>query len=62
MNTTDLKQEIHKAIDNVPESVLIDILDYLRQIQATPTEKIDLSRHLGLVLREDQELLQRLAL
>jgi hypothetical protein len=62
MNTTDLKHEINKAIDNVPESVLVDILDYLKQIQETPTEKIDLSRHLGLILREDKELLQRLAL
>lgn len=62
MTTADLKQEINKAIDNVPESVLIDILDYLKQIQVSPTEKVDLSRHLGLILREDKELLQRLAL
>lgn len=62
MNTTDLKIEINKAIDSVPEEVLVDILDYLKQIQVTPKEKIDLSRHLGLILREDKELLQRLAL
>ncbi len=62
MTTTDLKFEIQKAIDSVPESVLVDILDYLRQIQITPNEKVDLSRHLGLILREDKELLQRLAL
>ncbi len=62
MTTSDLKLEINKAIDNVPESVLVEILDYLKQIQITPIEKIDLSRHLGLILREDRELLQRLAL
>ncbi len=62
MTMTDLKREINKAIDNGPESVLVDILDYLKQIQVTPTEKIDLSRHLGLILREDKELLQRLTL
>jgi hypothetical protein len=62
MTTTDLKIEINKAIDSVPEEVLVDILDYLKQIQVTPKEKIDLSRHLGLILREDKELLQRLAL
>jgi len=62
MTTSDLKLEINKAIDNVPESVLLEILDYLKQIQITPIEKIDLSRHLGLILREDRELLQRLAL
>jgi hypothetical protein len=62
MTTTDLKFEIQKAIDSVPESVLVDILDYLKQLQSTPREKIDLSTHLGLILREDKELLQRLAL
>ncbi len=62
MTTSDLKSEINKAIDNVPESVLVDILDYLKQIQNTNVEKIDLSKHLGLILREDNELLQRLAL
>lgn len=62
MTTTDIKSEINKAIDSVPESVLIDILDYLKQIQITPGEKIALSKHLGLILREDKELLQKLAL
>ena len=62
MTTTDLKYEIQKAIDSVPDSVLVDILDYLKQIQKTPSEKIDLSRHLALILRDDKELLQRLAL
>lgn len=62
MTTTDLKHEINKAIEDVPESVLIEILDYLKQVKVTPKEKIDLTRHLGLILREDKELLQRLAL
>jgi len=62
MTTQDLKYEIQKAIDNVPDSVLADVLDYLKQIQLTPTTKIDMSRHLGMILREDKELLQRLAL
>ncbi len=62
MKTTDLKLEIHKAIDSVPDSVLVDILDYLKQIQETPNDKINLSKHLALILREDKELLQRLAL
>ena len=44
-----LKFEIQKAIDSVPDSVLVDILDYLKQIQKTPSENIDLSRHLGLM-------------
>lgn len=62
MTTADLKFEIKKAIDEVPESVLVDILDYLKQVKAIPKEKIELSRHLGLIIREDRELLRRLAL
>ncbi len=62
MTTQDLKYEIKKAIDNVPDNVLVDILDYLKQIQVTPSDKVDLSRHLGMILREDKNLLQRLAL
>jgi hypothetical protein len=62
MTAADLKQEIKKAIDDAPESVLEDILDYLKQIKVTPASKIDLTRHLGQILREDKELLQRLAL
>ncbi len=62
MTTTDLKIEIHKAIESAPESVLSDILDYLKQIQVTSEEKIVLSKHLSLILREDKELLQKLAL
>ncbi len=62
MTTADLKFEIKKAIDEVPESVLVDILDYLKQVKAIPKEKIELSRHLGLIIREDRELLKRLAL
>jgi hypothetical protein len=57
-----LKVEIQKAIDSVPESVLVEILEYLKQIQSTPREKVILSKNLGEILREDKELLQRLAL
>jgi hypothetical protein len=62
MTTADLKFEIKKAIDEVPESVLVDVLEYLKQAKASSNDKIDLSRHLGLIIREDKELLKRLAL
>ena len=62
MTTTDLKNEIKQALDDAPESVLNDILDYLKQIKVTPEKKIDLTRNLSKILREDKDLLQRLAL
>ena len=42
MTTADLKYEIKKAIDEVPESVLVDILEYLNQAKASSKENIDL--------------------
>jgi len=40
MTTADLKYEITKAIDDAPESVLVDILDYLKQVKGLPKEEI----------------------
>ena len=40
MTTADLKYEITKAIDDAPESVLVDILDYLKQVKGSPKEEI----------------------
>ena len=62
MATADLKLEIQKMIDTVSDSVLEELLDYLRQIQNSPPVKVDLTQHLGSMLRDDNELLQRLAL
>lgn len=33
MSAQELKQEIHKVIDEVPEPVLNEILEYLKQIK-----------------------------
>ncbi len=62
MTVADLKQEIKKAIDEVPESVLVDILDYLQQVKGASKEKVNLTKHLSLILEEDKALLQKLAL
>lgn len=62
MTSTDLKLEIQKVIDIVPESVLEEILDYLKQIQNTPPQKFNLTQHVESILCEDKELLHRLAL
>lgn len=61
MTTKDIKSEIQKSLDKVPESVLQDVLDYLRQIENQPIEKVNLTRNLRDILTEDKELLERLA-
>ena len=61
MTSKEIKTEIQKAIDNIPENVLQDILDLLKQLQKQPNDKIQLSHHLRKILTEDKELLEKLA-
>ena len=62
MTKTDLKIKINQAIENAPETVLQAVLDYLTEIQEDSSDKVTLSQNIGKILREDKELLQRLAL
>jgi hypothetical protein len=61
MSTQELKKEIQKVIDEVPETVLIDILEYLKQFQTLSKDKVGRIENLQQILREDKELLQPLA-
>ncbi|HRJ31213.1 MAG TPA: hypothetical protein PLV21_14290 [Cyclobacteriaceae bacterium] len=61
MTTKDIKSEIQKSLDKVPESVLKDILEFLKQVENQPIEKVNLTRNLRDILLEDKELLERLA-
>ncbi len=61
MTTKEIRSEIQKTLDNIPESVLQDILDYLKLIQGKSIDKIKLSKNLRDILTEDKELLERLA-
>jgi hypothetical protein len=62
MTTVQLKSETHKAIDNVPENVLPEILNYINPVQHQFTNKKDLDKFIDKVFKEDDELLRRLAL
>ena len=61
MTTREIKSEIQKTLDNIPENVLQDILDYLKLIQGKSADKIELSKNVRDILTEDKELLERLA-
>ena len=61
MTKQQIKSEIQKALDQVPESVLQDILDFLIDIQTKTTDQVEMSRHLKKILKEDKELLEKLA-
>ena len=61
MTHNELKYEIQQVIDNVPDSILEDVLNYLKVLQANPADKIMLSSNLKRILSEDKELLEKLA-
>lgn len=61
MTSKEIKSEIQKSLDKVPESVLQDILDFLKQAENQTSEKLNLAKNLRDILTEDKHLLERLA-
>jgi hypothetical protein len=61
MTAIELKSEIHKAIDNVPENVLPEILEYLNSKQHQSPDRAKLYEFIDKVFKEDDGLLRRLA-
>ncbi len=61
MTTQQLKLEIQKLLDNVPENVLQELLIYLREAQKYTKNQAELSNHLRKIIHDDKELLEKLA-
>ena len=61
MTTQQLKQEVVKALDQVPDDVLTELLAYLHSLQGKDEASIQRARHLRAILTEDSALLKALA-
>jgi len=61
MTTKDLRKEINRVIQEVPENFLEDILSYLRNIEKKSKMDIEALSDLKRIFKEDQELLEKLA-
>jgi len=61
MTTQELKSEIQRLLDNVPENILQDLVDYLREAQKYTKDQAELSNYLKKIIRDDKELLEKLA-
>lgn len=61
MTKTQIQLEIQKVLESVPESVLQDVLDFLKELQNQPADKIRLTNNLRQILSEDKDLLEKLA-
>jgi mRNA-degrading endonuclease RelE of RelBE toxin-antitoxin system len=61
MTSIEIKTEIQKVLDQVPENVLGDVLDFLKELQSKSPDQIKLANNLRKILSEDRELLEKLA-
>ena len=57
----EIKEEIKQIVDTLPENALVELLQYLRQIEKKSKDQLHLSMNLNTILVEDDELLERLA-
>ena len=61
MTTQQLKQEVVKALYQVPDEVLSELLIYLHSLQGKDEASIQRARHLRTIFTEDSALLKALA-
>jgi uncharacterized protein YjcR len=61
MRRDNIKIEIQKIIDKVPDDMLEDIYNILKDFAGKSPDSIKLSHNLNKVLNEDKGLLERLA-
>ncbi len=61
MTTTEIKKEIHKVLEQVPENLLADILTILKEVQSEKATKSTLTSNFNKILAEDSEVLHKLA-
>jgi hypothetical protein len=61
MTTKDIRKEINKAIQEVPDNFLEDILAYLKNIENKSHQELDKLHYVRKIIREDHELLEMLS-
>ncbi|MCD8740213.1 hypothetical protein LT679_06325 [Mucilaginibacter roseus] len=59
MSIAELKNEIHKAVDKMPERDLKELLDLINKKQYWDDSAIE--EHVDAIISENKELLQKLA-
>ena len=61
MNTETIKEEIHQIVNNLPDTILEDILSYLKKVGDNSIATIEQNKNLQKIILEDRELLTKLA-
>jgi len=61
MTTKQLKARIAEALEDVPASALEQVWSYLSEVRGKSDEELKQLNNLSRILREDAELLEKLA-
>lgn len=61
MTVIEIKKQINTVLEKVPEELLIDILDLLKEFQLDKNSNPTLISDLKKILSEDSDLLHKLA-
>ncbi len=61
MSIEQVRTEINQILQKLPEENLIIVLEYLQEVHKLTGEKVKLVNELNVILREDKDLLARLA-
>jgi hypothetical protein len=61
MTTKQLKQEVVRALDQMPDEILAELLEYMLSLQGKDEASIQRARQLRRILDEDSALLKALA-
>lgn len=61
MSREEVKLAINELLDNSPQQILQEVLDYLKSVENQTEKSIRRSHNLRSILSEDKELLARLA-
>jgi len=61
MTTAEIKTEIQKALNEIPEYALHDVLSFLQEVKDHTPDKEAIFRHLDQIIKEDRDLLKKLA-
>lgn len=61
MTALEIKKEINKALDQVPENLLGDILNLIKEIQLDKSSSSTFTSNFKKILSEDSDLLHKLA-
>lgn len=60
MTTKQLKQELVKALEQLPYEVIADLLEYMKSLQGIDEAAMQMARYLRRILAEDTALLEDL--